>query len=96
MVLSKYAVCNSRKSKFLKEQGARGLLSSLGIRTPLSQIPLLGPLLFQKYKKNEIISLGQLHLIHCQRNGRRLSRLCPTQLSPAASPITFSSTDALP
>ena len=46
MVLSKYAVCNSRKSKFLKEQGARGLLSSLGIRTPLSQIPLLDPLLF--------------------------------------------------
>ena len=31
---------------FLKKQEARGLLSRLGIRTPLSQIPMLGPLLF--------------------------------------------------
>ena len=46
MILSKCSVCNSKKSKFLKEQEARGLLSSPGIRTPLSQIPLLGPLLF--------------------------------------------------
>ena len=46
MLLSKCSVCNSKKSKFVKEQEARGLLSSLGIRTPLSKIPLLGPLLF--------------------------------------------------
>ena len=46
MLLSKCSVCNSRKSKFLKEQEPRGLLSSLEIRTPLSQIPLLDPLLF--------------------------------------------------
>ena len=46
MLLSKCSVCNSKKSKFLKEQEPRGLLSSLGIRTPLSQIPLLDPLLF--------------------------------------------------
>ena len=47
MFLSKCAVCNSKKSKFLKEQGAKGLLSSLtAIKTPLSQIPLLGPILF--------------------------------------------------
>ena len=37
---------NSKKSKYLKEQEDKGLLSSLGIRAPLSQIPLLGPLLF--------------------------------------------------
>ena len=37
---------NSKKSKFLKEQEARGLLSSLVLRTSLSQIPLLGPLSF--------------------------------------------------
>ena len=36
MLLSKCSVCNSKKSKFLKEQEPRGLLSSLGIRTPLS------------------------------------------------------------
>ena len=33
-----------------------GLLSSLGIRTPLSWIPLLQLLLFSKYKVNEIIN----------------------------------------
>ena len=39
-------VYNSKKLKFVKEQEARGLLSSVGMKTPLSQIPLLGPLLF--------------------------------------------------
>ena len=34
-------MCNNKKSKFIKEQEARGLLSNLGIKTPLSKIPLL-------------------------------------------------------
>ena len=38
--------CYSKKSKFIKEQEARKLLSSCRIRTPLGQIPLLGPILF--------------------------------------------------
>ena len=38
---SKCVVCGSKKSKFMKEQEAEGLLSNLGIRTPLSKIPLL-------------------------------------------------------
>ena len=42
MVLSKCSVCNRKKSKFVKEQEAKGLLTSIGIKTPLSQIPLLG------------------------------------------------------
>ena len=46
MLLSKCAVCNSKKPKFIKEQEASGSLSSLGIKTPLNKIPLLGPLLF--------------------------------------------------
>ena len=46
MLLSKCEVCDSKKSKFIKEQEASGLLSSLGIKTPLSKIPLVGPLLF--------------------------------------------------
>ena len=33
MLLSKCAVCHSKKSKFIKEQEARRLLSSLEIRT---------------------------------------------------------------
>ena len=36
MILSKSAECDSKKSKFIKEQEANGLLSSLGIKTPLS------------------------------------------------------------
>ena len=46
ILLSKCAVCDSKKSKFIKQQEASGLLSSLGIKTPLSKIPLVGPLLF--------------------------------------------------
>ena len=46
MLLPKCAVCDSKKSQFIKEQEANGLLSSLGIKTPLNEIPLLGPLLF--------------------------------------------------
>ena len=46
IILSKCAVCESKKSRFIKEEEASRLLSSLGIRTPLSQIPLEGPLLF--------------------------------------------------
>ena len=46
MILSKCATCGSKKSKFIKEQQAKGLLSNLGIRTPLNKIPLLGDILF--------------------------------------------------
>ena len=41
MILSKCAVCGNKKSKFIKEQQAKGLLSNLGIRTPLNKISLL-------------------------------------------------------
>ena len=33
--------CRIKKSRFVKEQEAKGLLSNLGIKTPLSKIPLL-------------------------------------------------------
>ena len=33
-----------KKSRFVKEQEAKGLLSNLGIRTPLNKIPLLNVL----------------------------------------------------
>ena len=38
---SKCSVCEIKKSRFVKEKEAKGLLSSLGIRTPLSKIRLL-------------------------------------------------------
>ena len=40
------AVYDSKKLKFIKEKEASGLLSSLAIKTPLSKIPLVSPLLF--------------------------------------------------
>ena len=41
LMQSKCSVCNNKKSRFIKEQDAKGLLSNLGIKTPLSKIPLL-------------------------------------------------------
>ena len=46
MILSKCAICNSKKSKFINKQEAKGLLSNLGIKTPLNKIPTLGDILF--------------------------------------------------
>ena len=46
MILSKCAICGSRKSKFINKQEAKGLLSNLGIKTPLSKIPVLTDILF--------------------------------------------------
>ena len=46
MILSKCALCGSKKSRFIRNQEAKGLLNNLGIRTPLSKVPLLGGILF--------------------------------------------------
>ena len=45
MLLSKCAVCDTKKSNFIKQQEDSGLLSSLGVKTPFSKIPLVSPLL---------------------------------------------------
>ena len=45
MLLSKCAVCDSNKSKFIKEQEAIGFSSGLEIKASLSKIPSVGPLL---------------------------------------------------
>ena len=44
IIQSKCPVCQIKKSRFVKEQEAKGLLSNLGIKTPLSKIPLLNVL----------------------------------------------------
>ena len=41
---SKCPVCRIKKSRFVKEQEAKGLLNNLGIKTPFSKIPLLNVL----------------------------------------------------
>ena len=45
MLLSKCAICGIKKSKFIKKQEASRILSSVGIRTPLNKIPVLGHVL---------------------------------------------------
>ena len=46
IILPTCAICGSKKSKFIKEQEAKGLLSNLSLRTPLNIIPVLGDILF--------------------------------------------------
>ena len=41
MIQSNCAVCDNKKSRFIKEHQTMGLLSNLGIKTPLSKVPLL-------------------------------------------------------
>ena len=41
MIQSNCTICGSIKSIFIKEQRAKGLLSNLGIQTPLKKVPLL-------------------------------------------------------
>ena len=47
-ILSKYAICGSKKSRFIKDQETKGLLSNLGVKTPLSKVPILGDAFFFK------------------------------------------------
>ena len=46
LIWSKCSICGSKKSKFVKKQEACGILTSLGIRTPLNKIPVLGDIFF--------------------------------------------------
>ena len=73
MFSSTCAVCDSKKLRFHKEQETSGLLSSLGIKTSSSQVPLLGLILLCGYKMNEIVNkfilarykfMSEMHLRH--------------------------------
>ena len=46
---SKCVVCGNKKSSFIKEQEASGILSSVVIRTSLSKIPVLGNIFLNVY-----------------------------------------------
>ena len=45
LMQSKCSTCGTKKSRFVKKQDAKGLLSNLGIKTPLSKIPLFNVLI---------------------------------------------------
>ena len=46
MALLKCAICVSKKSKYIKNQEAKELLSNLGVKTLLSKVPKLGDIFF--------------------------------------------------
>ena len=50
---SKCADCRNKKSRFVKKQEPKGLLSSLGLKTRVSKIPLFGYIFFRVYKMDE-------------------------------------------
>ena len=56
MLLSNFAICGTKKSRFIKGQIPKRISSSPVFKTPLSKIPLLGDILFQNYKMNEIVN----------------------------------------
>ena len=62
MILSKCAICSNKKSRFIKEQEARGLLSNLGIRTPLSKTPLLNVLQINEFLLAGDKFMPEMHL----------------------------------
>ena len=51
MILSNCAIWAGKKSRFIKNQEAKGLISNLGVRTPLSKVAILGDIFFKKNKK---------------------------------------------
>ena len=51
MLSSKCAVCDSKRSKFIKQQVASGLLSSVAIKTPLNKVSLLAFFCFRGINK---------------------------------------------
>ena len=45
-ISSRCTICGSKESRFIKDQKAKGLLSNLAVKTPLSKVPILGDILF--------------------------------------------------
>ena len=41
IIQSNCSICGNKKSRFIKEEKALGILSNLGIKIPLSKVPLL-------------------------------------------------------
>ena len=46
MLVSNCGACSKKKLRFIKNQAVSELLSTIGIRTPLINIPLIGDILF--------------------------------------------------
>ena len=66
MIQSNCTTCGSKKSRFIKEQQAMGILSNLGIQTPLSKVPLLN-ILFN------IIQKMNTYCLSCKKDTRNIN-----------------------
>ena len=60
MLSSKCAVCNFKKSRFIKQQEVSRLLSTLPLKTSSSKVSLLSDILYKRYKMNEMINKSLL------------------------------------
>ena len=54
MTFSKRAIYGNKKSRFIKDEEAKGPLSNLGVRTPVSKVPILGDVLFWNANSFEV------------------------------------------
>ena len=75
MLSSNAGECNSKTSRFIKEQEASGLLRKLGIITPLNKIPSLSDILLQVYKNEQhnyqiLIILRYVHARSASKKAR--------------------------
>ena len=76
MMLSRCAICGGKKSKFIKGHEAKGLLSNLGIRTPLSKIPLLGDILFKcNSVESNFIKITLSYFLKCGEDTKTINPL---------------------
>ena len=71
MILSKCAICGSKKSKFIKKQEASQILSSVSIRTTLSTVTVLGDIFFRKCKK-QCIKIMPFYCLKCGENRKNI------------------------
>ena len=60
MILSKCAICGNKKSRFIENQEEKGLLSKLGIKTPLSKVPIIGDVLLWMQFHQICIKMNQI------------------------------------
>ena len=56
MRLSKCAVCDNKQLLLIKEQEASELFSNLELKAPSRKIPLVGDILFKRYKMNKVVN----------------------------------------
>ena len=54
MTFSKHATYGSKKSRFIKDEESKGPLSNLGVRTPVSIVPILGDILLWNANSFEV------------------------------------------